>query len=511
MSEISENNKRIAKNTLVLYIRMLFSMIVSLYTSRIILQTLGADDYGIYNVVGGVVTMFSIISGSLSASISRFLTIELGHGNIEKLKTIFSTSITIQIILAIFIIILAETIGVWFLNNRLVIPNERLFAANCIFQFSIITFIFGLINAPYGAVIIAHEKMSVFAFFGIIDVIVKLIIVLSLAISPIDKLIFYGLLLMIYSFATRLIYGIYCRRNFEECSYKRTFETKLLKKMFSFAGWNFIGASSAILRDHGGNIILNLFCGPTVNAARGIAIQVCSIVSGFVSNFMVAVDPQITKYYASKEHDQMMRLIFNSAKFSFYILMTLAIPIILNIDYILHLWLGDVPKHTNTFITLVLLFSLSETLARPLITAMLATGKIRNYQLIVGTIQMMNLPISYLCLKNGYPPESVFIIALIISVCCEISRLLMLRKMIGISVRDFLKNVYLKVILVFIISLTISHIQQCVLGKDFIHVIINCILSVVISTASVYYIGCNNSERKFLTNKIISIKNILKK
>lgn len=490
---------------------MLFSMIVSLYTSRIILQTLGADDYGIYNVVGGVVTMFSIISGSLSASISRFLTIELGHGDKKKLNTIFSTSITIQTILAVFIIILAETIGIWFLNNKLVIPHDRLFAANCIFQFSIITFVFGLINTPYGAVIIAHEKMSVFALFGIIDVIVKLIIVLSLAISPIDKLIFYGLSLMIYSFATRLMYKIYCRRNFEECSYKLTFETKLLKKMFSFAGWNFIGASSAILRDHGGNIILNLFCGPTVNAARGIAIQVCSIVSGFVSNFMVAVDPQITKYYASNEHDQMMRLIFNSAKFSFYILMTLAVPIILNIDYILHLWLGDVPKHTNTFIILVLLFSLSETLARPLITAMLATGKIRNYQLIVGTIQMMNLPISYLCLKNGYPPESVFITALIISVCCEISRLLMLRKMIGLSVRDFLKNVYLKVILVFIISLTISHIQQCVLGKDFIHVIINCILSVVISTASVYYIGCNNSERKFFTNKIISIKNILKK
>ena len=488
---------------------MLFSMLVSLYTSRVILQTLGESDYGIYNVVGGVVMMFSVISGSLSASISRFLTIELGKGDMDKLKKVFASSVTIQLLLSVVVFILAETIGLWFLNNRMVFPAERTIAANWIFQFSVINFVVSLINLPNSAVIIAREKMSVFAFFGVFDVLIKLLIAFLLVVSPMDKLIFYGLLLLSFSIVTNIVYVVYCKRNFEECIYKLRVERNLLKEMFGFAGWNFIGASSAVLRDHGGNIILNIFGGGTVvNAARGIAMQVCSIVSGFVSNFMVAVDPQITKSYASGEHGYMMKLVYSSAKYSFFILLIFAIPIFVNVDFILDIWLGEVPAHTDSFIRLVLLFTLSETLARPLITAMLATGKIRKYQIIVGSLQMLNLPISYLCLKHGCPPESVFVIAIFISVCCEMARLYMLRNMIGLSVKSFLSEVYIKVIVVLLLSAVFPYTLDKYVQDSWGSFFMISALSLFCTFLTIYFLGCNKEERLFLCAKVKNLKRI---
>lgn len=502
MSDISANNKRIAKNTLVLYVRMLFSMLVSLYTSRVILQTLGVEDYGIYNVVGGVVSMFSVLSGSLSAAIGRFITFELGKGDIEKLKKVYSSSVTIQVCLALIVVALAEIIGVWFLNNKMVIPSERLFAANWIFQFSVLTFAVGLISVPYNAVIIAHEKMKAFAYIGIFEVLAKLLIVFSLLVSPIDKLILYGLLLMILSIIVRIIYGIYCKRNFAECSYSFIFDKFLLKEMFGFAGWNFIGASSAILRDHGGNIIINLFFGTAVNAARGIASQVCNVVSSFANNFMVAVNPQITKSYSSGDYDYMMNLIFKSARFSFYLLMLLSLPIIINADYVLALWLKDVPKHAVSFVQLVLIFTMSESLANPLVTAMLATGRIRNYQIVVGGMQMLNLPISYACLRLGFPPESVFVVAIVISICCELLRVYMLRKMIALSARRFLKEVYMNVGLVFTFSLVLPLMFKQCFEMDFLIFIFCSVVTIASSIVVVFYIGCNKEERVYLFNKV---------
>lgn len=502
MSDISANNKRIAKNTLVLYVRMLFSMIVSLYTSRVILQTLGVEDYGIYNVVGGVVGMFSILSGSLSAAISRFITFELGTGDSDKLKRVFSSSVTIQLCLAIIVVLLAETIGLWFLNNKMIIHSERMVAANWIFQFSLVTFVVNLISIPYNAAIIAHEKMTAFAYIGILEVLAKLGIVFLLLVSPIDRLIFYGLLLMVWSFIVRIIYGVYCKRKFEECNYNFELDRSLLKAMFGFAGWNFIGASSAILRDQGGNIIINLFCGTTVNAARSVAMQVNNVVSGFVSNFMVAVNPQITKSYASGEQLYMMNLIYRSAKFSFYLLLMLSLPIIVNADYILDLWLDVVPEHTSTFLQLALLFTLSETLANPLVTVMLATGHIRNYQIVVGGMQMMNLPLSYVFLRLGYPPETVFVVAIIVSVCCELSRVYMLRRMINLSVRSFMKDVYAKVIVVLVVSATLPFVLKWNVTENFINFILCSIVSLASTIFTVYYIGCNGDERTFLRTKI---------
>ena len=335
MSNTTENNKRIAKNTLLLYFRMLFLMAVSLYTSRVVLNALGVEDFGIYNVVGGVVAMFSVLSGSLSTAISRFITYELGKGNKENLNKIFSSAVTIQFGLAGIIILLAETIGIWFLNIKMNIPEVRMEAANWVFQFSILTFAINLISVPYNASIIAHEKMSAFAYISILEAVGKLTIAYLITISPIDKLIFYAILMCAVALVVRLTYGNYCKRHFSECTYHFSWDKLLLKQMFGFAGWNFIGASSAILRDQGGNVVINLFCGPTVNAARGIAFQVNNAVNQFVTNFMTALNPQITKSYASGDKEYMMTLIFQGARLSFYMLFLLSLPILVNTHYIL--------------------------------------------------------------------------------------------------------------------------------------------------------------------------------
>lgn len=511
MTDTTQNNKRIAKNTLLLYVRMLLMMVVSLYTSRVVLHTLGVEDFGIYNVVGGVVAMFSVISGSLSAAISRFITYELGKGDKNKLSRIFSSSVTIQLGLGLIIFIFAEAIGVWFLNTKMTIPVSRMYAANWVFQLSILTFIINLISVPYNAAIIAHEKMSAFAYISILEVVAKLIIVYMLLWSPFDKLVFYAILMAIIAMVIRFVYGYYCKRHFEECTYRFIFDKELLKKMFGFAGWNFIGAASAVLRDQGGNIVINLFCGPAVNAARGIAYQVNNAISGFVGNFMMALNPQITKSYAAGDKEYMMTLIYQGARLSFYILLLLSLPVIINAHYILTLWLKTVPEHTTLFVQLVLIFAMSESISNPLITAMLATGNIRNYQIVVGGLQMMNLPISYILLKNGCMPETVLIVAICISQCCLTARLYMLKGMIGLSVRKYVSKVYFNVFAVTILSSIIPCISSYYLSATFINFIMICIISVICTFTVIYFVGCNRNERQFVLSKIIALKDKFKK
>lgn len=505
MSEYISNNKRIAKNTILLYCRMLLTMLVSLYTSRVVLKELGVEDYGIYNVVGGLVAMFSMLSNSLSTAISRFITFELGLNDIGKLKRIFSSAIMIQSILAIIIVILAETVGLWFLNTRLDISNDRLNAANWVYHFSVITFAIQLITIPYNASIIAHEKMSAFAYISILEVIAKLTIALSLAIISEDRLIYYGLSLMVMTTFVCLVYIFYCKRRFNECEFHLLYDCIILKRMFSFAGWNFIGAASSVLRDQGGNIIINIFYGSTVNAARGVAMQVSHAVQGFVSNFMTALNPQITKSYAVKNYDYMMSLIFQGARFSFYILLLLSLPIILNTHYILSLWLESIPEFSVVFVRCVLIFVMSESLANPLITAMIATGDIRNYQLIVGGLQILNLPISYICLRFGYPPQCIFIVAIIISFCCEIARLIMLRFMINLPMMLFLRKVYINVIMVSVIAIILPSLVVYNISENFVNFSFTTLLSMVCTLLSIYYVGCDRKERMFITNKFREI------
>lgn len=502
MVNSSTNNKRIIKNTLLLYFRMLFLMAVNLYTSRVVLNALGVEDFGIYNVVGGVVAMFSMLSGSLSSAITRFITYELGTGNRDNLKRIFSSAVTIQIGLAILIIILAEAIGVWFLNAKMSIPDTRIIAANWVFQFSILTFAINLISVPYNASIIAHERMSAFAYISILEAMGKLAIAFLIVVSPMDRLIFYAILMCAVALIVRFAYGIYCKRHFEECTYHFIFDKDLLKRMFGFAGWNFIGATSAVLRDQGGNVVINLFCGPAVNAARGIAFQVNNAVSGFVTNFMTALNPQITKSYAAGDKGYMMTLINQGARLSFYILLLLSLPVIINVHYILMLWLKTVPEHTTLFVQLVLIFAMSESISNPLVTAMLATGNIRNYQIVVGGLQMLNLPISYILLRNGFIPETVLIVAVCISQCCLAARLYMLRGMIGLSVREYLSKVYLNVLAVTVLSAVIPCMSSYYLSETFLNFIIICVVSVICTFTVIYFVGCNRKERQFINEKV---------
>lgn len=489
MPNTSTNNKRIAKNTLLLYFRMLLIMAVSLYTSRVVLNTLGVEDFGIYNVVGGVVAMFSVISGSLSSAISRFITYELGKGNRQRLKVIFSSAITIQLALALLIGILAEIGGVWFLNAKMNIPPDRLEAANWVLQCSIITFMVNLISIPYNAAIIAHERMKAFAYVSILEVTLKLLVVFTLYIALFDKLKTYAMLLVTVAVIIRFVYGYYCKRHFEECTYRFVFNRKVLKEMTNFAGWNFIGSSSAVLRDQGVNIALNLFWGPPINAARGIAFQVSTAINSFVVNFMTALNPQITKSYATGDHNYMMLLIFQGARFAFYLLLILSLPVILNTHYILALWLKLVPEHTVRFVQLILIFALSESISQPLITAQLATGNIRNYQIVVGGLQMLNLPISYILLRFGYPPEMTIVVAICISQCCLSARLYMLQRMIGLKVRIYLKSVYFNVLMVSIGAAVVPLIAvQCLL-ESFVSFVLLCSITVISTLVSIFYIG----------------------
>lgn len=513
MIDKSTNNKRIAKNTILLYFRMLLLLVVSLYTSRVILKSLGIEDYGIYNVVGGVIAMFSLLSNSLTSAITRFLNVELGKGNEIRLKNIFCTSINIQAILGFIIIVIAETLGLWFLNEKMVIPENRILAANWVFQFSIFTFFINLISVPYNALIVAHEKMSAFAYISVFEGILKLAIAFLILYNPFDRLIYYALLLAILSICIRILYSTYCKRNFKECTFHFIWDVSILKEMFGFAGWNLIGTSAAVLRDQGGNIIINLFTGPTVNAARGIAMQVNTAVNGFISNFQTALNPQIMKSYASDNRDYLFQLVFQGTRLCFFILLVLALPIIINAPYILHIWLGKYPEHTVYFVQLILLYSLSESLSGPLVTTMLATGRIRNYQLLVGGIQMLNLPVAYVCLKLGMPPETVTVVAIILSVCCEAARLLMLRKMIGLPIKKFLSQVYFNVILVSIISAIFPLWHRAYVDINSIDMfIINLLICICSITLSILYIGCNKDERYMIYSKfVLYTKKISKK
>lgn len=503
------NNKRIAKNTLLLYFRMLFMMVVSLYTSRVILNALGVEDFGIYNIVGGVVAMFSVISGSLSAAIGRFITYELGKGDQKKLNKIFSASVTILLLLSLLIVVLIESVGVWFLNNKMTIPGNRLIASNWVLQFSIVTFVINLISVPYNASIIAHEKMSAFAYISILEALGKLAIAFLIMVSPLDRLVFYAILMCVVATIIRLTYGHYCKKHFVECTYHFHWDKDILKQMFGFAGWNFFGAASVVLRDQGGNIVINMFYGPSVNAARGIANQVNTAVTGFVTNFMTAVNPQITKSYASGNNEYMMTLIYQGARLSFYMLLLLSLPILTNTHYILVIWLKILPEHAVLFVQLILIFTMSESISNPLITAMLATGKIRNYQIVVGGLQMMNLPISYVCLRLGYRPESVLIVAIVISQCCLVARLYMLRGLIGLSSIKFLKKVYLNVILVTIVSSIIPFFLYRNLSDSFSSFMLISIVSIISTAITVFTIGCEKKERALIMEKVKLLKNKL--
>ena len=496
------NNKRIARNTLLLYVRMLFIMAVSLYTSRVVLATLGEVDYGVYNVVRGIVVMFSMFSSPLSIAVTRFLTFELGKGHLKQLSKVFSTSMNIQLFISIVLILLVESVGVWFLNAKMNIPADRMWAANWVLQCSIATFVINLLSVPYNAIIIAHERMNVYAYISILEVSLKLLVVYLLVISPWDKLAAYAVFLAVVALGIQLTYAVYCRRHFSECRWTRHIDRPMMKEMLGFSGWNFIGTASGICREYGVNIVINIFCGPVVNAARGIATQVNSAINSFAQNFMVALNPQITKSYAMGDREYMFSLLFRGSRFSFYLLMFLSLPVIVNTSWILHLWLEEVPGYTAIFLQLILIFALSESISTPLITAMLATGDIRNYQILVGGLQLLNLPGSYLLLYFGFPPQSTIILSIILSMSCLTGRLVMLRGMIDLPVGMFCRKVLLNVLCVVLVSGFVPVILGIMMEPSFVTFVVTSIVSVVCSLLGILYIGCSTSERDFALTQI---------
>lgn len=480
-------------------------MLISLYTSRVVLEQLGENDYGIYGVVGGVVTMFSIISASLSSAIGRFITFELGRENPERLKMIFSTSIWILIGLGGIIVLLLETGGVWFVNCKMNINPSRLTAANWVLQCSTVNFLVNMLSVPYNAAIIAHERMNAFAYIGILEVLLKLGVALLLFIPTFDSLIVYSILLAASSVIIRLIYGIYCKRHFAECRFEFTFNKSIFKEMLGFSSWSFIGSSSAILKDQGVNIIINLFCNTAVNAARSLSTQVNAAVYGFAQNFMLAVNPQIIKSYASGHVEEMFDLAFKSSRLSYYLLLCLSTPIIVAMPYILGIWLTMIPPYTISFTRLTLILGMFEVISLPLQFMNQASGKIKVYQLTVGGIQMLNFPLAYLLLRNHFSPNSVYILAIILSQVCLAARLAILRVSISLPVKRFLLDVYARVLSVTIVcALAIALLFML---EEFAGCspMLNFVLSLVITLAVCYGIGLNAEERGWLTSKLLDL------
>lgn len=511
MSIQSNSNKRIAKNTLLLYFRMFFIMAVSLFTSRVILNTLGVEDYGIYNVVGGVVAMFGFINGSMSSATQRYITFALGKGDEKRLQTVFSTTLQIHALIAFLTVILGETIGLWFLYNKMQIPADRMEAAFWVLQCSIASTVVMIVSVPYNAGIIAHEKMAAFAYISILEVILKLIIVYMLVVFYIDKLVLYAILLLVVQLLIRVCYSFYCNKHFKETKYHHVWDKTLFKEMVSFAAWSILGNLSFILFTQGLNILLNVFFGPVVNAARAVAVQVQNAIQQFVSNFQMALNPQITKTYAQDNMTEMYELMYRSAKFSFFLLFFLSLPVLFETNFILTVWLKTVPENTVTFLRIMICISLIYTIANPMIIANQATGKVKKYQVVCGTILLQILPISYILLKLGCPAYSVFIVHLAMEGIALFARMIMLRPLIGISIMDYVTNIYSKVLIVVTLSILPPMIAYFNIEAGVFRFFVLCILCAISVISFVYTVGLSSKERTFVRSRAMSVYNKFKK
>lgn len=510
MYTAQQNNKRIAKNTLLLYFRMFFMMAISLYTSRMVLAALGVEDFGIYNVVGGVVTMFSFISGAMMLSSQRYISFSLGKGDFIKLNKVFFTSILLHLVIAIIILFLSETIGLWFLEHKMNIPKTRIGAANLVLQMSILSMIVMTICTPFKAEIIAHEKMGAFAYLSILEAIMKLVIVFLLYIGSPDKLILYAVLMFLLQTIISGFYGIYCKKNFKECKITKQKDWKLFKEMITFASWSLWDYISFVTYTQGLNMLLNIFFNPVVNAARGLSVQVSSAINNFSSNFQTAINPQITKSYATKDYAYMHSLIFRSSRISFILLFIVSLPVMLETETILSLWLTTVPDYTAIFIRISLLESCISVMANPLSISVLATGRIKKYETMIGIILLTILPISYIALKFGGNPTSVYIVSLILNILALAARLIIVSPLIQLKKWEYMKDVIIRVIIVSTVSSIIPLIlKQHYIANKIITFFIIVVISVLCVTVCSYFFGLTIHERKVVMDKIMQRTRII--
>ena len=492
--EATVNNRRIAKNTLMLYIRMIVIMLVTLYTSRVVLQQLGVEDFGIYNIVAGIVVLFSFINSAMTASTQRFLNFELGRGNIDEAQKIFAASLNIYIAIVITFIILAETVGLWFLNTYINIPVERAAAANWVYQATIIATALNFIRTPYNAAIIAYEQMSFYAYTSIIEAILKLGVVFIISMFH-DKLIGYSWLLALIALAILALYVFFCRHAFSICrNHTFNYNKRRYTSLISFSGWSLFGSVANIGASQGINVLLNIFFGVAVNAAVGIANQVNGAVYQFVSNFQTAFSPQIVKTYAAGYKDAFLSLLNNAARYSFLLLFVISFPIYMECDFILSIWLFEVPPLAVQFTQLVLLANMFDALSGPLWCAVQATGKIKTYQLVVSLMFLSTLPLSYVGLKIGLPASYVFGIKVIISAILFIYRLLYIGENLNMRLHPFVYNVISRIALILILSIAAAFLLQ----YASLHKLLNIAIYLIIASSLSILIGLTKNERRKL-------------
>lgn len=507
MTTVFDNNKRIAKNTLYLYIRMLFTMGVTLFTSRVVLNTLGVEDFGIYNIVGGIVVMFAFLNSSMSGATSRFLTFEIGMGNHEKLKKTFSTALTIHFIIAVVVLILGETIGLWWLENKLIIAPNRMVAARWVYHLSILSTMINVTQIPYNAMIIAYEKMNVYAYIEIFNKVLQLGIVYLLIIGYFDKLILYAILTLSVSVIITIIYRIYCLKKFSEFSYIPIWDKEIIYSMLSFSGWNAYGTLAFTMKTQGVNILLNLFFGVVVNAAYGIASQVQNAVQSFSSNFIIASQPQIIKYYASNEIEEMQRLLINVSKFSFLLLLMISLPLIIENHFVLQLWLKNVPDYAVPFCQINLISGLLTGMFTIITTAIYATGKIKYWSIISSTIYLLVIPISFFLLKKGATPEIPFFINIILLFIGYISNLYILHLNVPrFSVFEYFVKVVCVCFIISIIVILLPLYIHISMDEGWPRLFAVGISSVLMTILLTYFIAFDPASRKtiivFVLNKL---------
>jgi O-antigen/teichoic acid export membrane protein len=505
------SNKKIAANTILLYIRMLLTLIISLYTVRVILRTLGVVDYGINNVVGSVVTMLAFLSNTMASASQRFFAFEIGRNNVKNLKKVFSTSLMIYALIALIVFILAESVGIWFLSNYVNLPSSRFEAAKWVYQFSIFSFILTMFAIPYNALIMAHEKMRFYAYVGIVEVSLKLLVVFVLVYFSYDKLKLYGILTFLVTLVITLTYILFCYYRFAESKFKFVWDSKLFREIAGYSGWSLFGATTTVFNNQGLNLLLNIFFGPIINTARGIAYQVNSAVSAFVTNLFNAVNPQIVKSYAENDLERQRSLIMSSTKIGYALLLILSLPIALQTRFVLELWLGNkVDNHMIVFTQLVLLFTLINVFEGPLSQAVRATGRIKSYQLSIGIVTLTILPISYVILKLGGTPESPFYVMIVVYFLAMFLRLNILSKLIEFPIRLYLNSVFYRAILLSIVAsilpIAISHLLTTTGFISFLITTVSSSLSIII----VFFFGMLDGNEKSLIILFVK-KNVLKK
>jgi O-antigen/teichoic acid export membrane protein len=513
MSQTLNNNKRIAKNTLLLYFRQLLLMFIGLFTSRVVLNSLGVENYGVYNVVGGIVAMFTLLTGSLSAAISRFINVGLGKGDIGRLNVIFSTAVNVQIGMAILVGLLCEIGGVWFLNTHLNIPIARMEAANWVLQLSIITFCINLISVPYNAAIIAHEKMNVFAYISILEGVFKLIVAYTLYVSPYDKLKTYAVLLTVIAIILRFIYGFYCGKTFKECHYHYVFDKQILKDISGFAGWNFFGSGAYLFNTQGVNIVTNLFFGVAANAARGVATQAEGIVKTFVTNFTTAINPQIMKSYAEGNLHYTFSLVCRGAKFSYCLMLIFAVPFMFETETIMTLWLKTYPPEAPLFLRLSMIGTMFDLLGNSTANAAWATGNIKRYYLYVATIGCLVFPISWICFEIGCPAYTSYIVFAVIYLLLVFVKLWILNGLIGFPQMMFIKEVVFRIGIVTLSSFILPVIVYNIMNDSMFWHLLLTVICGISACYSIYLFGLSTKERKtintMLLNKYFKIKTML--